>query len=45
MSEIEEKLMELESEILTLNLDGVLELSNKIKLDESSIQDKSRFIV
>ena len=37
--------MELESEILTLNLEGALKLANKMKFDESSIKDKSRFIV
>ena len=44
-SKIEKNLMELESEILTLNLEGALKLANKMKLDESSIKDKSTFMV
>ena len=44
-SEIEKNLMELESEKITLNLEGALELANKIKINESSIKDKTRFMV
>ena len=44
-SEVEEMLLELESEILALKLDDILKLAQNIKLDESSIQGKSRFMI
>ena len=44
-SEVEEMLLELESEILSLKLDDILKLAQNIKLDESSIQGKSRFMI
>ena len=44
-SEVEEMLLELESEILALKLDDILKLAQNIKLDESSVQGKSRFMI
>ena len=43
-SEVEEMLLELESEILALKLDDILKLAQNINLDESSVQGKSRFM-
>ncbi|CAB4035431.1 Hypothetical predicted protein [Paramuricea clavata] len=42
-SEVEEML--LESEILALKLDDILKVAQNIKLDESSVQGKSRFMI
>jgi hypothetical protein len=44
-SEVEEMLLELESEILALKLDDILKLAQNINLDESSVQGKSRFMI
>jgi hypothetical protein len=44
-SEVEEMLLELESEILALKLNDILKLAQNIKLDESSVQGKSRFMI
>jgi hypothetical protein len=43
-SEVEEMLLELESEILALKLDDILKLAQNINLD-SSVQGKSRFTI
>jgi hypothetical protein len=40
-SEVEEMLLE----ILALKLDDILKLARNIKLDESSVQGKSRFMI
>ncbi|CAB3997930.1 Hypothetical predicted protein [Paramuricea clavata] len=46
-SEFEEMLLELEleSEILALKLDDILKLAQNIKVDESNVQGKSRFMI
>ena len=44
-SEVEEMLLELESEILALKLDNILKLAQNINLDESSVQGKSIFMI
>ncbi len=43
--EMEEMLMAIESEILTLNLKNALELAVSMKLEESRVKDKSIFTV
>ena len=44
-SEVEDKLIELESEMLLLNLDDVFKLAQDMKLDESNVKDKSKFVI
>ncbi len=44
-SEVEDKLIELESEMLLLNLDDVSRLAQGMKLDECNVQDKSKFAI
>ena len=43
--EVEEMLLELESEILALKLDDLSNLANEMKLDKSSIEGKSKFLI
>ena len=41
--EVENMLLELESEILALKPDDLLNFANEMKLDKSSIEGKSKF--
>ena len=43
--EVEEMLLELESEILALKLNDLSNLANEMKLDKSSIEGKSKFLI
>ena len=43
--EVENMLLELESEILALKLDDILNFANGMKLDKSSIEGKSKFSI
>ena len=43
--EVENMLLELESEIFALKLDDVSNLANKMKIDKSSVEGKSQFSI
>ena len=43
--EVEDMLLELESEIIALKLDDLSNLANEMKLDKSSIEGKSKFSI